>query len=149
MAQARRSGSAGAILSIMALAFLLSRANAFAVVKSSPRSMRTGIVIDNRFAFPSRSELLVLRLEAKKGSSSDVDTDQEEKADDGWGFDADDDVLEEARKELNSTPAAAERERDLFIPLFALVSIAGFAGLYGYEMLRLYFAGELYLPFLH
>jgi len=113
--------------------------------------MRTSsIVSGNKFAFPGRTELLVLRLEAKKGSTSDVDTDEEEKADeDGWGFDADEDVLEEARKELNSAPTAAERERDLFIPLFALVSIAGFAGLYGYEMLRLYFAGELYLPFLH
>ena len=37
-------------------------------------------------------------------------------------------------------------ERDLFIPIFALVSILGFTGLYGYEMLRLYSRGELYLP---
>jgi len=112
--------------------------------------MRTSIISSgNKFAFPSRTdELLVLQLEAKKGSTSDVDTVEEEKVDDGWGFDADEDVLEEARKELNSAPAA-ERERDLFIPLFALVSIAGFVGLYGYEMLRLYFAGELFLPFLH
>jgi hypothetical protein len=39
-----------------------------------------------------------------------------------------------------------EPERDLFIPIFALVSILGFAGLYGYEMLRLASRGELYLP---
>ena len=37
-------------------------------------------------------------------------------------------------------------ERDLFIPIFALVSVLGFTGLYGYEMLRLYSRGELYLP---
>lgn len=37
-------------------------------------------------------------------------------------------------------------ERDLFIPIFALVSLAGLFGSYGYEMLRLYSRGELYLP---
>ena len=37
-------------------------------------------------------------------------------------------------------------ERDLFIPIFALVSLAGLFGAYGYEMLRLYSRGELYLP---
>jgi len=40
-----------------------------------------------------------------------------------------------------------EKERDLFIPIFTLVAITGFAGAYGYEMLRLYQNGELYLPF--
>ena len=39
-----------------------------------------------------------------------------------------------------------KEERDLFIPIFALVSVLGFTGLYGYEMLRLYSRGELYLP---
>ncbi len=37
-------------------------------------------------------------------------------------------------------------ETDLFIPIFAMVSLAGFAGLYLYETLRLYSEGELYLP---
>ena len=37
-------------------------------------------------------------------------------------------------------------ERDLFIPIFALVSLAGLFGSYGYELLRLYSRGELYLP---
>jgi hypothetical protein len=37
-------------------------------------------------------------------------------------------------------------ERDLFIPLFALISLAGLFGAYGYEMIRLYLRGELYLP---
>ena len=40
-------------------------------------------------------------------------------------------------------------EDDLFIPIFTLVSISGFVGAYGYEMIRLYLRGELYLPFLH
>lgn len=38
---------------------------------------------------------------------------------------------------------------DLFIPIFTLVSICGLLGAYGYEMIRLYLRGELYLPFLH
>ena len=37
-------------------------------------------------------------------------------------------------------------ERDLFIPIFAVVSLVGLFGAYGYEMLRLYSQGELYLP---
>lgn len=37
-------------------------------------------------------------------------------------------------------------ERDLFIPIVTLVSVIGFTGLYGYDMLRLYSRGELYLP---
>lgn len=39
-----------------------------------------------------------------------------------------------------------KEEKDLFIPIFTLVSVIGFTGLYGYEMLRLYSRGELYLP---
>lgn len=39
-----------------------------------------------------------------------------------------------------------EQEHDLFIPIFALVSLAGLFGAYGYEMLRLASRGELYLP---
>mmetsp|Transcript_20622 Transcript_20622/g.31314 ORF Transcript_20622/g.31314 Transcript_20622/m.31314 type:complete len:162 (-) Transcript_20622:151-636(-) len=38
------------------------------------------------------------------------------------------------------------RERDLFIPILSVVSLAGLFGAYGYEMLRLYSRGELYLP---
>ena len=37
-------------------------------------------------------------------------------------------------------------ERDLFIPVVTLISVIGFTSLYGYEMLRLYARGELYLP---
>ena len=48
----------------------------------------------------------------------------------------------------NSSPTdrIMSEERDLFIPIFALVSVIGFTGIYGYEMLRLYIRGELYLP---
>lgn len=38
-------------------------------------------------------------------------------------------------------------ERDLFVPILALVSITGLFGAYAYETVRLYQAGELYLPF--
>jgi len=37
-------------------------------------------------------------------------------------------------------------EKDLFIPIVTLISVIGFTSLYGYEMLRLYLNGELYLP---
>jgi hypothetical protein len=42
---------------------------------------------------------------------------------------------------------SSESERDLFIPLFAIVSLSGLFGAYGYEMIRLYLRGELYVPF--
>jgi len=38
------------------------------------------------------------------------------------------------------------KERDLFIPIVSIVSLLGLFGAYGYEMLRLYSRGELYLP---
>mmetsp|Transcript_18909 Transcript_18909/g.42940 ORF Transcript_18909/g.42940 Transcript_18909/m.42940 type:complete len:166 (+) Transcript_18909:34-531(+) len=38
-------------------------------------------------------------------------------------------------------------ERDMFIPIMAVVSLAGLFGAYGYETLRLASRGELYLPF--
>ena len=46
----------------------------------------------------------------------------------------------------NSAVGGSVGERDLFIPIFTLVAVVGFTGLYGYEMLRLYSRGELYLP---
>ena len=47
---------------------------------------------------------------------------------------------------VNSSGTGSGGERDLFIPIVTLVSVIGFTGLYGYEMLRLYSRGELYLP---
>jgi len=46
----------------------------------------------------------------------------------------------------SSSPVREEQERDLFIPVFSVVALMGLFGAYGYEMLRLYSRGELYLP---
>ena len=51
---------------------------------------------------------------------------------------------------MHPVPATdRDDDGDLFIPIFTLVSISGLLGAYGYEMIRLYLRGELYLPFLH
>ena len=56
-------------------------------------------------------------------------------------------ALKQQKKNSQASSIQPEsEERDLFIPIFALVSVIGFTGLYGYEMLRLYSRGELYLP---
>lgn len=59
--------------------------------------------------------------------------------------------LQQATQQKQQQVARSSRsqeppERDLFIPIFAIVSLAGLFGSYGYEMLRLYSRGELYLP---
>ena len=54
--------------------------------------------------------------------------------------------LEVSRDSGPTGRQSEEPERDLFIPIFALVSLAGLFGAYGYEMLRLASRGELYLP---
>ena len=56
--------------------------------------------------------------------------------DDDWGV-----VVKKEEVQENE-----EKERDLFIPIFSIVSLLGLFGAYGYEMLRLYLRGELYLP---
>ena len=81
-------------------------------------------------------------------------------SDDGWGDNSKMKELQALQQErvesatsssrretTNSNNASSEQERDLFIPIFAVVSLAGLFGAYGYEMLRLYSRGELYLPF--
>jgi hypothetical protein len=94
----------------------------------------------------------------KKPTEDKDDNEDDQEEEEGWGFDVDDELVAQAEQELlvattttttTDETATKTRERDWFIPVFALVSIAGFAGLYTYELLRLYFAGELYLPFLH
>lgn len=50
------------------------------------------------------------------------------------------------KREMVSDGEKNENNTDLFIPLFAVVSLAGLFGAYGYEMIRLYSRGELYLP---
>ncbi len=39
-----------------------------------------------------------------------------------------------------------DSERDLFVPIFSIVSLMLLFGTYGYETLRLYNEGELYSP---
>ena len=87
--------------------------------------------------------------------------------DDGWGspaasgesnFDRDRKVnelryLQEEASNKAASPSPSSMntseppERDLFIPIMAVVSLAGLFGAYGYETLRLASRGELYLPF--
>jgi hypothetical protein len=56
---------------------------------------------------------------------------------------------EERSRVMVTENRSAPEERDLFIPIFSIVSLAGLFGSYGYEMLRLYSRGELYLPWDH
>ena len=57
------------------------------------------------------------------------------------------DISAKRNDKVNSSPLrGGGEERDLFIPIFSLIAVIGFTGLYGYEMLRLYSRGELYLP---
>lgn len=97
-------------------------------------------------SFPMGSRLLA--------SSSDEDGD-----DDGWGVTSSksdqERELAALQAERAESSASSNRvrqgseqpeERDLFIPIFAVVSLAGLFGSYGYEMLRLHSRGELYLP---
>eukprot|EP00978_Attheya_sp_CCMP212_P003349 scaffold6907_cov51-Attheya_sp.AAC.4 len=59
---------------------------------------------------------------------------------DGW----DDEESSSSMEPL--PPPVTEPDRDLFIPIFTLVSLTGLVGAYGYEMARLYSQGQLYLP---
>jgi hypothetical protein len=63
--------------------------------------------------------------------------------------------LENLRSEIASKrlTTSSETSRDVangksdpFIPIFTAISLAGLFGAYGYEMIRLYIRGELYLP---
>lgn len=86
-------------------------------------------------------------------------TENESQDDGGWGDEVDDlssrneelaslqdQVASKRQGTLDARKGQGGEERDLFIPIFTLVSVIGFGGLYGYEMLRLYARGELYLP---
>lgn len=98
-------------------------------------------------------------LAINRASSDDYGVDQvDEEDDDGWGAAAKGVSFDEKTKELQelqnnrknassrNQSAPEEGERDLFIPIFAIVSLLGLFGSYGYEMMRLASRGELYLP---
>lgn len=96
-------------------------------------------------------------------------TPEDDDDDDGWGtpvdetndqqsnFDRDRKVdelryLQEQANNKVSSPSRSRElseppERDMFIPIMAIVSLLGLFGAYGYETLRLASRGELYLPF--
>lgn len=68
-------------------------------------------------------------------------------SDDGWDDTFKDDIRDEKTPEIRVDDSSTkQQERDLFIPIFAIVSLAGLFGAYAYEMIRLYLNGELYLP---
>ena len=93
-----------------------------------------------------------------EGSEDEAEAISVEDDDNGWGTGAKDDFDEKTKElgalqnsrqaslEARRTQSATEGERDLFIPIFAIVSLLGLFGSYGYEMLRLASRGELYLP---
>lgn len=125
-----------------------------------PRRSSTQSQSSREYFLQGRDNLIRLNLREME-NADDIDND-----DDGWG-DGDDVVIglnsdrsrelamlqedlaskREVRKSLDSrTAKSGGEEKDLFIPIVTLVSVIGFTGLYGYEMLRLYLRGELYLP---
>jgi len=119
--------------------------------RSSISCIRSNNNIHHRLFAPKTvgyNPLLVVLNEKKEKQVQD-DADQD---DDGWGFDLDDKVVADfdpSSLSSASGSSADKEERDLFIPIVAIVSILGFTGLYAFEMMRLFFQGELYLPFMH
>ena len=92
---------------------------------------------------PHRSNPLQQSQTPKEGEPH-IEPSSEKDEEDDWGVARR--IVEQEVKPSSASPRT-EPERDLFIPIFTLVAIAGFTGAYGYEMLRLYSRGELYLPF--
>jgi hypothetical protein len=60
-----------------------------------------------------------------------------------------DEEIKNSKGIVETNKRKKKSDTDLFIPIFAMVSIMGFAGLYLYETLRLYSEGELYLPWMN
>jgi hypothetical protein len=91
-------------------------------------------------------------------NSKNNNDDDDDNDDDDWGDDWDEvEYGSSSTKSNNELKALHQQsaklskkepeERDLFIPIFALVSLGGLVGAYAYETFRLYSNGELYLPF--
>lgn len=119
-----------------------------------------------RLTYPRYREATTTRLPNEAftlGSRLQATGSDDNEDDDGWGVpsskgDQERELAalqaERAERSAPASSAASNRasqdneppERDLFIPIFALVSLGGLFGSYGYEMLRLYSRGELYLP---
>ena len=100
------------------------------------------------------------RVAVYLAGSNDVDNsdnNNNDSDDDGWETDpstvSTTDMQRQPSPSVPSMQPVSATDRnddgDLFIPIFTLVSISGLLGAYGYEMIRLYSRGELYLPFLH
>mmetsp|Transcript_10996 Transcript_10996/g.25997 ORF Transcript_10996/g.25997 Transcript_10996/m.25997 type:complete len:167 (+) Transcript_10996:93-593(+) len=145
-----------ALLAILSLGWAF-RSEAFVEVQSPTRSSISGL-------HPPPTEPVVSTLACSTALYSSSEDDE----DDGWGTSTDgasssvestDRKLSELRslQEQASNKAqqqqqqvsgtTEEPERDMFIPIMAVVSLAGLFGAYGYETLRLASRGELYLPF--
>jgi hypothetical protein len=119
----------------------------------------------------SRTSKIIL-FSSVNENNGEGDGDDDDDDDDGWGTktaplssdsSSSDDTKNQKIKELkllqqqqsssaSTTSSQVEGtenqvvERDLFIPIFAIVSLLGLGGAYGYETLRLASRGELYLP---
>jgi hypothetical protein len=89
-----------------------------------------------------RKAVLAVLLAAAKDEQS-------ESAEDGWESPNDTSIAPERTPAVVPIGGGGARDKspDMFIPVFATVAILGFVGIYAYETARLYFAGELYVPF--
>ena len=130
--------------------FALTRPNE----KHRIRSNNINQNINHRLLAPKTVGYNPLLVILKEKKEKEVQDDADDQDDDGWGFDLDDKVVADFDPSSLTSSASSgadgkKTERDLFIPIVAIVSIVGFAGLYGFEMMRLFFQGELYLPFMH
>jgi hypothetical protein len=98
-----------------------------------------------------RQSLTPKKMPVKKATARYLATPEDDE-DDGWDT-TELDSLRGQRLHIQprTRPTADQQqaERDLFIPIVSLVSLAGLFGTYTYEMLRLYSRGELYLPWEH
>jgi hypothetical protein len=98
---------------------------------------------------------MVLNLIAKNDDDDGWDTDSDKiatvspYATNETRFNSADQPIVDQRQTIIKQQKENLDDDDLFIPIFTLVAICGLLGAYGYEMIRLYLRGELYLPFLH
>mmetsp|Transcript_21343 Transcript_21343/g.31877 ORF Transcript_21343/g.31877 Transcript_21343/m.31877 type:complete len:153 (-) Transcript_21343:1139-1597(-) len=132
----------------------LNTATAFISVQS--HCTQSGPIQNRECALTKNNRLyrptFVLQLGAANSGSTGDDTDE----DDSWGASAanivsdEDSAIPNEEYQGGGTEGISEvnkpPERDLFIPIFTLVSLVGFFGAYAYESFRLYANGELYLP---